>query len=83
MLDALFGIISPPVKMKPRLPPALEARFPSHVLHVLYTFVPAETPKSKPASPQLQKDLQKIQNSKLKGIKEMYLYDLEEFLLDT
>lgn len=69
--------------MKPRLPPALEARFPSHILHLVYAYVPAESPKSKPASPQLQKDLLKIQKAKLKGTCPMYMYDLDDFLLET
>jgi hypothetical protein len=68
--------------MKPRLPPPLEVRFPSTVLHVLYSYVPAESPKSKPASPQLQKDLLKIQNAKLRGKNVMYLYDLDDFVLE-
>lgn len=69
--------------MKPRLPAALEARFPSELLHIIYSFIPPQSsPKPKVPSPQLQKELTKIQSGKLKGINAMFMYDLEEFLLD-
>lgn len=37
--------------------------------------------KTPPVSPQMQKDLKAIQLRNLKGIKQTFLYDLEDFLL--
>jgi hypothetical protein len=74
--------------MKPRLPAEIELRFPPSLLHEIYKFVPknlSESKKSPPSyqsSPVFQKDMKKIQNSKLKGKSEMYLRDFEDFVLD-
>lgn len=71
--------------MKPRLPAEIELRFPPSLLHEIYKFVPKTESKSPPSyhsSPVFQKDMKKIQNLKLKGKSEMYLRDLEDFVLD-
>ncbi len=70
--------------MKPHLPVEIEALFPAAIVKHIESFVP-HTPKPKktpPASPQLEKDLRRIQ-AKCGGKKsEMYLRDLEDFVLD-
>lgn len=69
--------------MKERLPKHLELQLPPEIVHIVYTFLPPIPKKSpKTPSPQMEKDLRKIQNSHLKGVDPMYLRDLEYFLLD-
>lgn len=69
--------------MKPRLPRDVELSLPADVVWYIYKFVPHnEKPKSQPHSPQLEKDLRKIQGLHLKGMKGTYMRDLEDFLLD-
>ena len=69
--------------MKERLPKQLELQLPPEIVHIVYTFLPP-IPKQPPKtpSPQMEKDLRKIQTMSLKGLNEMYLRDLEDFLLD-
>jgi hypothetical protein len=71
--------------MKPHLPPEVEALFPVAIVKHIESFVP-HTPKPKktpPASPQLEKDLRRIQAKCGGGKKsEMYLRDLDDFILE-
>jgi hypothetical protein len=67
---------------KPELPPTIACKFPPDVLQLIYSFVPRLLkPKSTPVSPALEKDLRRIQARALAGKSEMYLRDLEDFLL--
>jgi len=69
--------------MKPRLPRDVELSLPADIVWYIYKFVAhLEKPINKPPSPQLERDLRKIQNLHLKGVKGMYMRDLEDFLLD-
>lgn len=65
--------------VKPRLPRELERRIPSEVLHKIYEYVP-HSPKLVPASPQLQRELVRLQGGNKKTT--MYLRDLDDFVLD-
>ena len=71
--------------MKPKLPPEIEAIFPGDVLSRIYSFVPhlPKTPKTVPASPQMEKDLRSIQSKGLGGTNAMYLKELDDFILDV
>lgn len=64
--------------MKPRLPYEIEQIIPSDVLHIIYGFVP-HLPKKPLPSPSLQRELEKLQNSKHPP---MYMRNLEDFVLD-
>lgn len=64
---------------KPRLPLGLEYRFPREILHLIYRFVPP-LPSPKHPSPQLQKELMRLQSGNKKTA--MYLKDLDDFVLD-
>jgi hypothetical protein len=63
---------------KPRLPKVLERQLPPEVLHLIYGFVPP-LPKPKVPSPNLQRELTRLQH----GTKTtaMYLKDLDDFIL--
>jgi hypothetical protein len=73
--------------MKPELPECVKGIFPREVVERINSFVP-HLPK-KPSSPkrpcsyspELEKSLRSLQNSFLKGKSEMYLRDLDDFLL--
>jgi hypothetical protein len=76
--------------MKPHLPPEVEALFPVAIVKHIESFVP-HTPKPKktpPTSPQLEKDLRRISSLAHTGKmwrwkkSEMYLRDLDDFMLD-
>jgi hypothetical protein len=67
--------------MKPKLPISIEYRFPVEIVYIIYTFVPHfPPPKQSPDS--MQKELTRIQNTKLHGKRETYMMHLEDFLLD-
>jgi hypothetical protein len=71
---------------QPRLPRELELKLPPELVHIIYRFA-GKHPKPKPKSPVLshtvQTKLTQIQNSPaLKGKNEMFLYGLEDYLLD-
>jgi hypothetical protein len=73
--------------MKPQLPPEISALLPQHVVHYIYSFVPhlkhIKTPTSVfTLSPKAQTDLRLIQHIAARGKNEMYLRDLEDFMLD-
>ena len=63
---------------KPRLPSEVESFFPPEVLRVLYGFVP-HLPKQKPASPGLQKELERLQSTIKRNA--MDLKGLDDFVL--
>lgn len=74
--------------MKPQLPPEIERMLPENVLKRIYEFVP-HLPKAKPSpklqctvSPSMERDLRLIQHKLLKGKSEMYLRELDDFVLD-
>ena len=67
---------------KPELPVEIAALFPPDVLRLIYRFVPRPSKsKSTPVSPALEKDLRRIQARALGGKSEMYLRDLDDFIL--
>jgi hypothetical protein len=80
--------------MKPELPPEIISIFPREIVDKINSFVPhfPNPRKSKTSpdicsySPQMQRDLKLLQNKlyspKTKGKNEMFLYELEEFILD-
>lgn len=73
--------------MKPQLPPEIAALFPQAIVEHIYSFVPHLKPPKIASpritmSPALEKDLRQIQNNFLKGKSEMYLRDLEDFILE-
>ncbi len=68
---------------KPELPAEIAALFPPAIVKLIHSFVP-RNPKhrSTPASPALERDLRRIQARSLRGASEMYLRDLEDFVLE-
>ena len=75
-------------KMKPQLPPELAALLPQIIIDKIYKYVPHlkkreldRSPYSLTLSPQAERDLRLIQYSTLRGKNEMYLWDLEDFIL--
>jgi hypothetical protein len=60
----------------------LRSIFPSELISYIDQFIPFRKKIKKTTSPSLQKELYKIQNMKLKGVSNMYMKDLYEFLLD-
>lgn len=80
--------------MKPELPPEIVSIFPQEIVDRINSFVPhfPNPRKSKTSpqicsySPQMNKDLRllqgKLYSPKTRGKAELYLYDLEEFVLD-
>jgi hypothetical protein len=74
-------------KMKPQLPPEIVALLPLEVVKHIYRFVPHLKPKkdrspsSLTLSPAAERDLRMIQYSTLKGKNEMYLWDMDDFIL--
>jgi len=75
--------------MKPSLPLEIEVNLSDDVLRSIYAFVPhlpkpkkSQSPKySFSISPNMERDLRLIQVSTLRGKSEMYLRDLEDFIL--
>ncbi len=61
-------------------PLEVAARFPPEVLKRIYKFVPA-LPKTPAPIPRLCADLRRIQNTIVRGANEMYLRNLEDFIL--
>lgn len=66
--------------MKPELPREIQVLFPVEVVAHIRSFVPHLAIKT--VSPSLQRELKKIQQSPLKGKKETYLMEFEDFVLD-
>lgn len=69
--------------MKPRLPVEIEATLTKDVLRRIYSYVPnyAKQSPKKTMSPNFYRDIRSIQSSSLQGKNEMYMRDLEDFLL--
>jgi hypothetical protein len=69
--------------MKPELPVEIAEKFPPELVRLIYEFVPhfQKIPK-KETSPALEKDLRRIQYLKLNGKNQMYLRDLDDFILN-
>ncbi len=74
--------------MKPQLPPEITALLPQTIIDKIYKYVPHlkkrdldRSPHSLTLSPQAERDLRLIQYSTLRGKNEMYLWDLEDFIL--
>jgi hypothetical protein len=73
--------------MKPQLPPEIESLLPLEVIKMIYKFVPHNKPKkdkspsSLTLSPQAERDLRLIQYGNYKGKNDMYLFDLDDFIL--
>lgn len=73
--------------MKPQLPPEIEAILPDVIIRLINSFVPhlPKEKKSPPSpctvSPNMERDLRRIQNMMLRGKNNMYLRDLDEFVL--
>jgi hypothetical protein len=76
--------------MKPSLPPSIEGILSDDVLRHIYSFVPhfpkpnkRKSPKSLcTRSPNMERDLRRMQCSTLHGVSSMYMRDLEDFLLE-
>jgi hypothetical protein len=67
---------------RPQLPVEIAALFPQSVVNLIHSFVPKNPkPKTPVASPAMDRDLRRIQNTILKGKSEMFLRDLEDFIL--
>ena len=68
--------------MRPKLPMEIEQQLPEDIVRHIYKWVP-HLPKEKKmsVSPQLQKDIKRIQTQELRGISNMYLRDFDDFVL--
>jgi hypothetical protein len=69
--------------VKPTLPQEIALQFPVDVLRVINSFVP-HTPKivTPDGSPSLKRELLRLQNKMLSQRSAMYMYELEDFMLD-
>lgn len=68
--------------MKPKLPRSVEESLPEDIVGVIYSFVPHMNRRKKQHSPSLQKELERIQNTQLKGKSGNYMKGLSGFCLD-
>jgi hypothetical protein len=77
--------------MKPELPPEIANLFPTELLDLINSYVPHfPKPRKSPSlctySPQMERDLRKLQSKmyspKVQGKHTMFLYDLDDFVLD-
>jgi hypothetical protein len=66
--------------MKPELPREIRELLPREIVGIIRSFVP-HISKSNPPSPGLQRELERLQRSPLKGKNEMYLKGLSDFIL--
>ena len=67
--------------MKPKLPDEISRTLPTDLLRHIYSFVPPLPPVTPKHSPSLQRELERIQRSPLRGKNEMYLKGFEDFIL--
>jgi len=74
--------------MKPQLPLCIAALLPDDIVRHIDSFVPhlpvkKKTPPRYPCtvSPNMERDLRMIQNKLFKGKNEMYLRELDDFIL--
>jgi hypothetical protein len=72
--------------MKPRLPDEIAELFPVEIVRIIHQYVPP-SPKQSPKvagatwSPNMDKDLKRIQHKMLSGKNEMFMRDLDDFIL--
>ena len=66
--------------MKPTLPPEITDKLPSNLIHIIYSFVP-HLEKEKVKSPSLERELKRIQTIELKGKSNMFMKNLDDFIL--
>lgn len=66
--------------MKPQLPYSIVLALPPEIVHLINSFVP-HFPKQKPPSPNLERELKRIQVMKLNGKKSTFMRGLEDFML--
>lgn len=73
--------------MKPQLPPEIQAIFPREIVMLINSFVPHLKPAAEKSpygctvSPSMERDLRIMQTKHLKGKSEMWLKDLDDFVL--
>jgi hypothetical protein len=75
--------------MKPQIPKEIEDRLPLDVVKHIYSFVPHNKKPKKDKTPQLgftvspymERDLRLLQSRELRGKNELWMRDLEEFVL--
>lgn len=60
----------------------LKSIFPEDIVIYIDKFIPYYKKQKTTYSPSLQKELTKIQNMKLKGLNNMYMKNLYDFVLD-
>ena len=60
----------------------LKSILPEDIVTYIDNFLPYPKKQKKVYSPSLQKELIKIQNMKLKGLNNMYMKNLYDFVLD-
>lgn len=60
----------------------LKSVLPEDIVTYIDNFIPFRKKIKKEYSPSLQKELTKIQNMKLKGLNNMYMKNLYDFVLD-
>lgn len=67
--------------MKERLPREIELIFPPEIVHVIYSYLPHLPPKAPPNTPAYTtlKAFERVQSPKHPA---MYMFGLEDFLLD-
>jgi hypothetical protein len=72
--------------MKPQLPDEIVALLPLCIVNRIYKFVPHLKKEKSPSwvtlSPKAETELRMIQYSTMKGKNGMYMWGLEDFLLD-
>jgi hypothetical protein len=69
--------------VKPILPREISMNLPADVLRVIYSYVPHKPKVKTPeGSPSLQKELSRLQSKFLSGKSAMFMYELDDFMLD-
>ena len=69
-------------RIRMKITPSALQKLPDDILRHIIGFIPAPPKKKKSVSPSFQKELYRIQKLSLKGKNNMYMRDLEDFLLD-
>jgi hypothetical protein len=68
--------------MKPELPLEIQDLLSVDLVRHIQRFVPhLSKKKSPPTSPSLQRELERLQRSPLRGVNEMYLRGFDDFIL--
>jgi len=68
--------------MKPELPREIQMLLPEDIVWYIRQFVPHLPKKSPTSSPNLHRELERIQRSPLRGKNAMYLKGFDDFVLD-